>query len=481
MKRRIIQGLLAAAMVLTQGAQADASATYLSTKPAGDYALQMSFARGLLEGCKKEGAGAVVTVDGFYRKIYNDLYNFGDFTPATGHEAIIEIKANSVAGLYPSDIVQKDTTVGAASVALSDEATTLVLAPAMNEYGAHVSYRQCLSSFVEGLWFQVSTDVVRKESGVTFTATGADVTRVSQYFTGAAVDSTSANQQALSALILGTKTAETGIADLDVKVGYTFVKEKGYQFDANLDLVVPTANTVTGKNSFEPVIGTRNFAFGGGLDGRINAWENDEKTMSVDVTLSGAYKYLFEAAQKRVVSTVDATGAANDLFQYNLVGALGDKTTQPAANVLLLDTKVTPGSNFQGLAGLSMKWNSVAFDLAYNLSYQDAETVVLKNAWADDKYAVLDATVDAKNTITAGNSVIAIESAKGSEYTVDTAAAATPSQTVHAVVGSVAYVFNKDGKMPMTVRGGGHYDFAGTTKNITPETWGVSLGFGVGF
>lgn len=471
--KRIIQGLLAAVFAVSANTVAGdlgAAATYLSVRPAGDYA--MSLAHGELASGSKDALGGQLTADVYYRRLNNTLKNFGAYT-ASSYSNQIEVKSASTIGLTPGEIAYANNSI--------DSVATLT--PAMNVWGAHLNYNQSLSSFVDGLWFGASTDVVRSEQVVTVTA---DDSKVTTYFAGE--DVAVPNQKKLdfgysnaAGLPEGAPISRIGFADVNVRLGYTFVNEADYAFGAHVNAVVPTGFTKTAERLFEPTFGTASFALGGGVTGRVNVWRADDKKSKLDFVLGGAYKYRFEATEKRVAGIADAAGAIVDLGQYKLAGKVSEVGVTPAANYLVQDMKITAGSNFQANAGLEFAWNNFSFDVAYNLWYQDKETGVLANTWTNAQVGIMKTGQNIANAATTSSfTAINAETTTGA-YSISLAPALTQSQTTHSVVGGMSYVFNKDGKMPIALRGGAHYEFAGSSKDVTPETWGVQLGAGFAF
>ncbi len=96
----------------------------------------------------------------------------------------------------------------------------------------------------------------------------------------------------------GTQT-KTGLADIDLIVGYMPCQSDNYHFGFYGQLVVPTGNKFTARTVFEPLIGnTRHWELGIGLTGHLVIWERDAD-QSLAVYAEGNMTHLFKNRQMR--------------------------------------------------------------------------------------------------------------------------------------------------------------------------------------
>ena len=147
-----------------------------------------------------------------------------------------------------------------------------------------------MDKLLKGLYLKVNTTVVcvenEMELNVSNATTPATATNLTNFLQGTFANTTAgtANQQA--ALTHGLMTgehSETGLADIDVILGYKFLFKDKYHFGINLAITIPTGNDPDGVQMFEPVYGNHShFGFGGGLDAHANLWTKDEQNIKLN-------------------------------------------------------------------------------------------------------------------------------------------------------------------------------------------------------
>jgi len=426
-----------------------------------------------------------------------------------GTITVAKADAISTQSLYSSDI-EHDDTKNIAGNALGMTGT-MALKPRHQEFGVTLAWKQCLDAVVEGLWLDVKTAVVNVETDVNpavtaDTKSAANTGAVNavgkgvlDYFDGSV---TTTFQNALAKQLITTKAHnETGLANVQVDLGYNFITDADSTVSGSLAVVVPTGNTAKSINMFEPIIGKGgdHWAIGAGLNTDFNVWKSEDKKHSVNFSATAAYKYYFEAKQTRTLGVHNhVKGAHSPAAHYilavkNATQTAGFKLT-PLANELTREMNVTPGSHFELNAGFNGMHDSFCWDLGYNLFFKEEEAAKLTTnaAWADDTWAIAAADLDNdgngftkdtdfnKDAHTWGGAIqsegtttsaITATGTNSQRYYVTTAAAKTPSQLTHTVVGSLGWVF-KDLKTPIRVGIGGFGEFSGET-NDALETWSV--------
>ena len=375
---------------------------------------------------------------------------------------------------------------------------TLNLAPKTISYGAEFAYKQCLGKVLEGLHLSIALPVERVENNMGLTVTNAQSTTaaatpavitsaVQDFFAGklnptiatlgplgSAAGNTHGQNKLTKALMNGKQTA-TGIADINVVLGYDFVRGGDWKAGLNLGLVIPTGNSATGQYVFEPIYGNGNhweLGFGGAVDGFL--WRDGDQ--SIELHVSADYRYGFKANETRTLGgKVGATQA--NWGQYYLAVADGvvlGQTAAPLANTITQAIGVTPGSALRGNLGLEYDNGGFLFGLNYAPAWKQAESGSV-NVTVPAGVAIVSPEAAAMHAALAVGAATSVLITKDN---LDMDQALRPSQLAHRLGGNLGYTF-KDMDYPITIGVGGHYEFAGD--NAVAENWGVNLSAGIGF
>ncbi len=395
------------------------------------------------------------------------------------------------------------TGVGVAQNTTGPVASTdakLALAPEQKTIGVAFNYHQDLKCLLKGLYFSVEVPVANVENSMGLTATGAENAELVKFFQGNR-NAIAANLQGAfvnlnKALISGCNRSETGVADVDLILGYKFLDKDSYHMAVNFGVTVPTGNTPDGTYAFDAIVGNAgHVALGVGLDTAFKVWHSECKNHSLKLNFAANYRYLLENDETRTL------GLTNQNFgQYLLlIDRTKDANAQqltPAANVTTLRVDVTPGSQLDGILSMNYNCHGFAFDLGYNLYYRDAEKVKVSSTgcgssapqFPDNKWAIAtrnadmdDAGLTLPMTTTNNHGSLSM----GSLYVnrtidnkdLDVASAQTPSLLSHKVFGGVGY-WTKTWEVPVLVGVGAHYEWADAD---IVSTWGFNAKLGVGF
>ena len=364
--------------------------------------------------------------------------------------------------------------------------------PYQTVWGARLSYQQDLDKLLDGLFFRINAPIVSVKNNINLTTLTASTketlpggtTDVSflDYLSGN-VENTSANDKQLAlkyAKIDGASHSSSGVADIDVMLGYTFVHKERYRAGINIDVLFPTGKTPKGDLLFEPVHGNgHHWGLGCGLDLGLTLYKREDK--SIELMIAGQYKYLFDGTEKRTLDYIRVDGTKPSAGYYNQGGQTGVAGVFPLANILTQDIKVTPGSLFDGILALAFNIGNFTFDIGYNLYAKEAEKVALKNAWQNDTYAE---AAWSYNTAAAFTTYVNAADPKAYAYqnapdgtnaainadNLDFSTIQTPSQVTHKAYAGLGYVFNKM-KYPVMIGCGGSYE--ATSRNDALEGWAV--------
>ncbi len=289
------------------------------------------------------------------------------------------------------------------------------------------------------------------------------------------------------------KRSAAGVADVDVALGYKFFNTEKYLLGLALGVTVPAGNKATGRYMFEPIVGNgHHWGLGGDLYGTIRAWGKIKHNLKFFLRMK--YRYLFEGDENRTLGIKAGPSGATGTYdwgQYYLLGKADSsqnwvnyRALTPAANVTTLRVDVTPGSQFDGVLGMTYNNGGFSFDLGYNLYYRDAEEVSLDQHLPKDTYFVA-----ARNFDTAGGAtpIVAVDVDGGADEEIawfvndanlDRGSAETPSQFTNSIYTAMSYTFKK-WEVPMLMAIGGKYEFA--SENSALEQWSIWYKTGVTF
>lgn len=288
----------------------------------------------------------------------------------------------------------------------------LKLRPKVTSYGVVLDYHQKIDKLAKGLFFKVSVPVVcakhdlnldykgdRLSQAVPY-ATNSDTNKgktfhIKDYFKGCFT--ITGTQSALTHAKIDGARSKTGVADVDLTLGYNFLYKKHKNCNVSVNLTIPTTDSPDGRYLFEPTLGNAgHWSAGVGLDGAFEIWESGNK--SLEFVGSAKYKYLFDATEKRTLGLKYSNKYSNPLVagkeapmaKYYLAGELNKQGLFPLANVLTRRVGVTPGSQIELLGNFVFNWDKFSFDLGYNLFAKEGESVTLKEKWPSATYAIAD-------------------------------------------------------------------------------------------
>lgn len=378
------------------------------------------------------------------------------------------------------DIGYLDHTSGVADpTPINDNKLSLGLNPKQSAYGFRFDYYQNLGMILDGLYLAANIPLVHVENDPKLNVKAVDTTSATAFanFLTGKTGNTDPNLTAkLTHAKIGPKQASSGFADLDLQLGYKLFDSECFSLSIGLGGTIPTGNKATGVFLFEPIRGNgQHYAVGGDLSTSIRLFGNYCHNLKFNLTAQ--YRYLFEDRERRTMGI-----KGKEFGQYFLLGQAGSATLVPAANVLTLPVNVTPGNQFDGIAGFTYNNGRFTLDCGYNLYYRDEERVRLRDTFVDNTFAVAGRgfvttapfVINATN-VDGGN--VAVATINNS--TIDTSVAQTPSQLTHSVYGGIGGVFNKSGDVAFMVSAGGKYEWV--DQNSALEQWSVYGKVGFGF
>jgi hypothetical protein len=366
--------------------------------------------------------------------------------------------------------------------------------PYQETYGARLSYQQDLDGILDGLFFKANMPFVHVQNNMNIHLIGAE-TKVAvgevqvgllDYLAGR-VRNTNANnlQEPLKyAKIDGASHSATGIADIDLQLGYTFWHKERTRAALDVAMIIPTGRTPKAEYLFEAIHGNGgHWGVGLGLDASVILWKGEKK--SIEIMLVGNYKYLFEGIERRTLDfkrpNTEKTPVSAGYYELAAQAGQQNKPLFPFANVLTRDIRVTPGSIFDGIINIAFTCKRFTFDIGYNLYAKEEERTELRYLWENDKYAVAGVTYD---TAEAFNVLVAAGTTRSFAYDgagentnasinaehLDFDSISTPLQLTHKLYGGFGYEYKKC-KYPIMGGIGGSYEW--TDDNSALEGWAI--------
>ena len=182
----------------------------------------------------------------------------------------------------------------------SDLSGKIRFKPYQEIYGLRLDYHQNL---VKNFYFKASLPVANVKNNISTSSIGEQraITKAAaiadpnagknlfNYFNGSLyLEDTIAGyenykQNALTHAKIDGRKTKAGVADIDLALGYNFLKKKGNHIGVYLDVTIPTGNKPKGEFLFEPICGNgQHWAFGGGLDTKFKLWNKKNDSINTN-------------------------------------------------------------------------------------------------------------------------------------------------------------------------------------------------------
>jgi hypothetical protein len=535
--KRLIHGLLVAMLLIGNvAAKTYSNKTFLTPRShLMNLAMEKTTWHKQTDIVPDKNFGGTIQVTGFYEESENKrslgkYFGVSNYLTGDCSEDFIAVVPDFDTDDHPKHIgaghiihnAQHST--DAAYTTLADKITWR---PDRESYGIRIDYHQKLDKILKGLFFKISIPIVHVQTSMGFSSTccqsscgttctpaaycvrqplpdtNGDLTvsttkSLADYLTGNVVNTAVKNKQAaLCKAKIHNGNSETGIADIDLIIGYNFLYEPTKHFNASFGITFPTGNTPDGEYLFPAIVGNCNhWAIGCGLDAKFQIWKR--KKMTLDVLTACNYRYLFSSTEKRTPGLIWPAGTyANKRVFYGqwwLGAKKGDTTLTPMANLITRDMTVYPGSHFDSVVQFAFNWSGFTFDLGYNLFAKEAEKVRLKGeeccnpcatsctpadcgGWRDNTYAISDLDWQTDSAFAAGDTYYSSSDWINREH-LCLDACTQPSVVTHKIYGGAGYAFN-DWDYPLMLGLGGSYEFE--TDNDSLDGWSVWAKIGVTF
>jgi hypothetical protein len=362
---------------------------------------------------------------------------------------------------------------------------TISFNPKQEIYGVRLDYFQDVNTPFKKFFFKASLPVVHVQNDMGMKipdGTTLNTFTLPQFFKGTVTQTGLNSQTPLTKAKIDGRRSITGIADLNLALGYKLHQSPQHHLLFNAGVLIPTGTKKKGDYLFEPRSGNGGHTgFMVGIDGGVQLWASTSKEASVRVLGALDYRYLLEATEYRTPmlkesffpATANASGGK--LNYYYAGNYLGKTSSLPAANVFTQGIKVKPGSQGEALIDLSFQCSGFVVDLGYNAFYKEKESVWLKN-WVDDTFGIVP-----RDTNTSGASTregfINTRGIKATDF--DLESITNPSQFSHKLFGGIGYSFAMAQKYLATLGLGASYEFA--SDNAAMEAAALWAKMGISF
>ncbi len=372
---------------------------------------------------------------------------------------------------------------------LGNYTSTLIFRPQETVYGFGFDYKQYIGhcGCEKQWWFEISFPIVHVRNDMRITESGLTTTGLpgAAPFNAVSVTQSFSNINRLQFGRIDGAKHRTGVADIEIKLGYDYANEECYHADGYIGVVIPTGNKPRGIYVFEPMVGNNHHVgvmFGGSFG--LQIWECGDRSINLEFETNS--RYLFRNTQVRsfdlryrpwsryCLAYANATNAAEGIaFATQLIN--------------LLTQKVNVKPRFTRDFNAALVYESCGFqgELGYNFWARQGEKVTLKRPFVPGP-AVLDLStdgVDINRLSNIGND----NAGAGTAYTTATAiraedldldSAAHPATISHIIYGSMGYRW-EDMCWPLFVGLGGSYEF--DSLNTSLERWNIWGKIGVSF
>jgi hypothetical protein len=250
---------------------------------------------------------------------------------------------------------------------------TFSISPERKVFGYHGNWFFNLDSWWCGLWLDVSTAVINAEHKLDCCETdengpvfGCPLSAV-----GDALGSPLLHYDRFYCGLCNNEKRRTSFDDLQVRLGYNYTWCNDAVVALYLTGTAPAGRKPTDTFIFEPLVGTRHYSVGVGLNGHYGLWCNDcgdSLTLMTDIN----YRYVVKHHECR---TFDLC-SGGPFSRYLLVAAQSNpEQAIPAVNFFTQKVVVKPRSTIQWWLALNYEHCEWDLEVGYNLFWRQRESI----------------------------------------------------------------------------------------------------------
>ncbi len=284
-----------------------------------------------------------------------------------------------------------------------------------------------------------------------------------------------------------------GIADIQVKLGYTYNKTETHAFSTYWGIILPTGNTPDAEWMFEPVVGNNgHMGLYSAASLFFRVWHSEE--MGLYWTLDTAGIFFGENKQMR---SFDLKGKPWSRYM-SVYADYGATSVTPGINIFTQSMNVTPGAQRDLNLGFLFKNGGFRGEFGYHVFCRAQEIVKLAGRWDSNAgiAAIYDsnignmiaggatrdqATINTYGNITNDQINASSTTAKFlaiSEDQIDLNSAAMAGTFLNTFYVTLNYYW-ADRPHPVYLAGGGSFDMK--TDNTAPAKWAAWFNLGLEF
>lgn len=297
---------------------------------------------------------------------------------------------------------------------------------------------------------------------------------------------------------------KTGLADMEIKIGYEWLDFEPVHLESYAGVLVPTGNTPDGKYLWEPIVGQGHhpgIIWGSSMG--VQIWCNEYHNRTLRAEYAFHSQYLFQHTQCRsfdlknkpwsrympVYRNKEDAAFAQSITTSN--PALAGTYSTPGINVFTQPLEVTPRFSFNMLTAIVFSDCGFQAELGYNFWARQSECVKLACPW-QQVVAIKDFSGegqtnpvrDITNNPLLNNSGLKQPFDEFDKNTIleeqlDLVSAAQPAGISNTVYGALTYRWD-DRCFPLLINAGASYEMSNSNNSIISR-WAAWGKFGVSF
>jgi hypothetical protein len=182
-------------------------------------------------------------------------------------------------------------------------------------------------------------------------------------------------------------SSKFALADVDVQLGYNFIRKEDAHFGIFANVVAPTGNEQDNSEFFAPKVGHKNWLLGGGFNGFKRLSDKDDSQFCIRAGAKA--NYAFKNKEKRTFDFKDFGKMSRYLLLKKFATALTyDNALVMGPNVSTRDVDVKFDVMVDAFGQVEYRKDCYGFDLGYNFYYKAKEDISNASAASSTLYGV---------------------------------------------------------------------------------------------
>lgn len=268
--------------------------------------------------------------------------------------------------------------------------STIKFRPRQSFYGIGLDYKQYFGC-ERKWWFEASLPIVHVKNNMNLTedvqtkitpVTGANANMI-EAFTGQKgfvnqPDGNAVTGQVWNFGKIDGARKKTGVADVEVKVGYDYLREETYHLGNWAGLVLPAGNKIKGEFVFEAQVPRGHFGFMLGTSAGFEIWCGCDSVLRWEFDANT--RYLLSNTQTRSFD-VNNKPWSRYMLVFSDFAAAADNEVTNGINIFTRHVKVKPRFDYTMNTAFVYDYCRFTGEIGYNFWARQAEKVSLKNPW----------------------------------------------------------------------------------------------------